>query len=97
MWTQLFFIKNHTTVIYNTHYSKVMVSSALFKLNSSVSIFHMIPLDAGRKLKAHKTFRKRPGRLLKRLMYDQFTSGKTQEDYNQPFILKYNKVFLQIW
>ena len=57
----------------------------------------MIPLDAGRKLKAHKTFRKRPGRLLKRLMYDQFMSGKTQEDYNQPFILKYNKVFLQIW
>ena len=92
MWTQLFFIKNHT-VISNTHYSKVMVSSALFKLNSPVSVFHMIPLDAGRKLKAHKTFRKRPGRPQKRLMYDQFASGKTQEDYNQPFILRHNKAF----
>ena len=32
------------------------------------------PIDTGRKLNLHKTFRRRPGRLLNLYMYIQFTS-----------------------
>ena len=36
----------------------------ILEIKLSSSVFDIIPVDTGRKLNIHKTFRRRPGRLL---------------------------------